>query len=124
MAARYVLAGTAFDVAEVTTADGGSLDRLFGALADPTRRLLLQRLVEHGPQSATRLAEGSTLTRQGVTKHIQALEVAGLVSAQRVGREVRYRATTAQLASAVSWLLDAGSGWDRRVDRLRKHAGG
>lgn len=121
MAARRVRIG---NVAPVTTADGGSLDRLFGALADPTRRLLLQRLVEHGPQSATRLAEGGTLTRQGVTKHIQALETAGLVSAQRVGREVQYRATTAQLASAVTWLLDAGSGWDRRVDRLRKHATG
>ncbi len=122
MAARIERVGTV--IAVTPEPDGGSLDRLFGALADPTRRLLLQRLVQHGPQSATRLAQGGTLTRQGVTKHIQALEIAGLVCSQRVGREVQYRATTAQLASAVTWMLDAGSGWDRRLDRLRRDVTG
>ena len=97
----------------------GPLDALFGALADPTRRALLVALVQHGPQSATRLAGGATITRQAVVKHLQALDAAGLVTAQRVGREVRYRATPEPLASAVGWLLDAGATWDRRIDRLR-----
>ena len=97
----------------------GALDALFGALADPTRRALVERLVIHGPASATRLAPSAALTRQGIVKHLQALEAAGLVSSQRVGREVQYRATTEPLAAAVAWLLDAGGSWDRRIDRLR-----
>jgi DNA-binding transcriptional ArsR family regulator len=100
------------------------LDALFGALADPTRRAIVVDLVHHGPQSATRLAAGAPLTRQAVVKHLQALEAAGLVAAQRVGREVLYRATPGPLAGAVGWLLDAGATWDRRIDRLRARHGG
>jgi DNA-binding transcriptional ArsR family regulator len=99
--------------------EGGALDALFGALADPTRRALLVTLVQSGPRSATRLGEASPLSRQAVVKHLQALESAGLVVAQRVGREVQYRATPQQLAAAVGWLMDAGASWDRRIDRLR-----
>ncbi len=97
----------------------GPLDALFGALSDPTRRSILVGLVRHGPRSATRLAAGGLLTRQAVVKHLQALEAAGLVTGERVGREVRYRATPEPLAAAVGWLLDAGATWDRRIDRLR-----
>ena len=99
---------------------GNSLDTLFGALADPTRRLLLQRLLVSGPATATVLAEPLPVSRQAVVKHLQALELAGLVTPQREGREVRFRATPERLASAVGWLLDAGGSWDRRIDRLRK----
>jgi DNA-binding transcriptional ArsR family regulator len=95
------------------------LDSMFGALADPTRRRLLFRLVGDGPASATVLAAASPLTRQAVVKHLQALEAAGLVVPERVGREVRYRADPGPLAAAVGWLLDAGASWDRRIDRLR-----
>ena len=105
--------------ARAAVADDGPLDALFGALADPTRRALVITLVQHGPQSATRLAAGGPLTRQAVVKHLQALEAAGLVTAQRAGREVLFRATPEQLAAAVGWLLDAGATWDRRIDRLR-----
>ena len=97
----------------------GPLDALFGALADPTRRAIIVDLVHHGPRSATRLADGAPLTRQAVVKHLQALESAGLVTSQRVGREVQFRATPERLAAAVGWLLDAGATWDRRIDRLR-----
>ena len=72
-----------------------------------------------GPASATRLVSTTSLTRQAVVKHLQALEAAGLVAPERVGREVRYRATPEPLAAAVGWLLDAGAQWDRRIDRLR-----
>jgi len=97
----------------------GVLDQLFGALADPTRRALLMRLVARGEASATVLAGAFPLTRQAVVKHLQALQEAGLVVPERVGREVRFRAQPEQLANAVGWLLDAGASWDRRIDRLR-----
>lgn len=94
------------------------LDELFTALADPTRRELLSRLVHDGPRTATQFAADSPLTRQAIVKHLKALESADLVAAERSGREVKYRATTARLADAVSWLLDAGESWDRRTARL------
>ena len=94
------------------------LDELFNALADATRRDLLQSLVHHGPRTATEFASEASITRQAIVKHLKALEDAGLVAAERAGREVKYRATTERLAEAVSWLLDAGESWDRRTARL------
>jgi DNA-binding transcriptional ArsR family regulator len=52
-------------------------------------------------------------------KHLQALEDAGLVTPERHGREVHYRATPEQLTDAVVWLVDTSAKWDRRLDRLR-----
>ena len=101
-----------------------SLDRLFAALADPVRRRLLITLIEHGPQSATKLADWSPATRrisrQAVVKHLQFLDASGLVTSERIGREVRYRAVPERMAAAVGWMLDAGASWDRRIDRLRR----
>lgn len=98
----------------------GPLDELFGALADPTRRRIIELLVQDGPQTATTLAGHFATSRQAVVKHLQALATAGLVRGERQGREVRYRATTGQLREAVDWLLAAGDRWDRRADRLRR----
>ena len=101
-------------------AESGALDALFGALADPTRRRLVERLLTKGPTTATLLAEATPLTRQAVLKHLQVLEAAGLLTHQRSGREVLYRVTPQPLASAVAWILDTAGQWDRRLDRLRK----
>jgi DNA-binding transcriptional ArsR family regulator len=106
----------------VTAESWQPLDELFSAVADPTRRQILQRLVHDGPQTATQLAEHFPLTRQAVVKHVQTLAAAGLVGSDRFGREVRYRATTERLSDAVSWLLDASAQWDRRADRLRRQS--
>ena len=97
---------------------GEPLDALFDALADPTRRQLLRHLVSEGPDTATRLALDLPVTRQAVVKHLQGLAEAGLVTPERRGREVRYRATPEPLTQAVGWLVDAGAKWDRRLDRL------
>jgi len=96
------------------------LDELFSVLADPTRRDLLQRLVHEGPRTATQFAAQSTLSRQAIVKHLKALEAAELVAAERSGRQVYYRATTARLADVVGWLLDASDSWDRRSARLQR----
>ena len=98
------------------------LDELFGALADPTRRRLLELLVHDGPQTATELAGHFDTSRQAIVKHLQALAAAGLVAGTRSGREVRFEATTEQMRAAVTWRLDTGRSWDRRAERLR--AGG
>ena len=98
------------------------LDDLFGALADPTRRALLQRLLQHGPDTATRLAADSPLTRQAVVKHLQALVEAGLAAPRREGREVRYVATPEPLSTALAWLVESSAHWDQRIERLRRQA--
>ena len=61
------------------------LDDLFGALADPTRRGLLERLIHEGPRTATQLAAGSAVSRQAIVKHLQALTAVDLVAAERCG---------------------------------------
>jgi DNA-binding transcriptional ArsR family regulator len=93
---------------------------MFGALADPTRRQLVERLLTKGPATATLLAEAVPLTRQAVLKHLQVLEAAGLLAHERSGREVLYRVTPQPLASAVAWIIDTAGQWDRRIDRLRR----
>ena len=95
-----------------------ALDDLFSALADPTRRALFERLLRDGPDTATRLAQHTTLTRQAVVKHLQALADAGLAASERDGREVMYAATPERLASVVTWLTESSQGWDRRASRL------
>lgn len=105
-------------------ATGTSLDALFGALADPTRRRLIERLLLDGPATATVLFAEGAITRQAVVKHLGVLEAAGLVVRERRGREVFHRAVPERLAAAVGWLLDTAGQWDRRVDRLRAAAHG
>ena len=90
-------------------ADDPNLDLVFAALADPTRRALIVRLVREGPRTATALALDLPMSRQAVVHHLQTLADAGLVDARRTGREVLWTATTAILAAAVDWLKVAGT---------------
>ena len=99
---------------------GRPLDQLFAALADPTRRGVLEHLIHDGPRTATELAAESAVSRQAIVKHLQALTAVDLVAADRRGREVRYRATTEPLATVVDWLRGASAAWDRRAERLRR----
>ena len=92
---------------------------MLGALADPTRRALFERLVAEGPDTATNLAHGMAVTRQAVVKHLQVMRGAGLLSSERDGREVRYRAEPAAMDDAVVWMVDTAAAWDRRLARLR-----
>ena len=95
-----------------------TLDDLFSALSEPTRRALFDRLLRDGPDTATRLAQHTTLARQAVVKHLQALVDAGLAEPQRIGREVKYAATPEPLATVLAWLTESSRGWDRRTARL------
>jgi DNA-binding transcriptional ArsR family regulator len=100
---------------------GFGLDQVFGALADPTRRHMVERLVAGGPETATALARDLPISRQAVVKHLQSLSDAGLVDAAREGREVRYAIRPAPLSDAIAWMMRAGAQWDRRLERLRSH---
>ncbi len=104
----------------MTESARADLDGVFGALADPTRRRLYERLVAGGPDTATNLVATVPVTRQAVVKHLQVLAEAGLVSSARHGREVRYSASPEPLTPAVGWMMATGARWDRRLDRLRE----
>lgn len=95
-------------------------ERVFDALADPTRRRLLSLLGDRGEATATELAAELPVTRQAVAKHLAALADAGLVEPARHGREVRYRLTPEPLSGAMAWMATVGGRWDTRLADLRK----
>ena len=98
-------------------------DAVFSALADPTRRRLIGLLGERPGSSATALASRLPVSRQAVQKHMGALAAAGLVAAERSGREVHYRLTPAPLSEAVAWMTSVGAEWDERLAALGRTLG-
>ena len=96
---------------------------VFAALADPTRRQVVQSLSGGSTVTASRLALELPITRQAVAKHLAALDHAGLVAAERRGRETHYRLTPAPLTEAASWMAAVGAQWDERLESLRTHLG-
>jgi DNA-binding transcriptional ArsR family regulator len=97
-------------------------DALWSAIGDPTRRALLDLLLEAGPRTATSLAEEVPVTRQAVAKHLTVLDRVGLVHAVPAGRERHFRIDEAQLARAVAQLSAVGSAWDARLRRIKRIA--
>jgi DNA-binding transcriptional ArsR family regulator len=94
---------------------------VFAALGDPVRLAVLQRLAQEGPASISTLAEQFSITRQGVTKHLNVLEAADVLGGQRQGRERVYEIKAARLAEAQQWLAIIASGWDDALSRLKAH---
>ncbi|MPZ88597.1 MAG: metalloregulator ArsR/SmtB family transcription factor [Nitriliruptorales bacterium] len=97
---------------------GQAVGAVFLALADTTRREVIARLSSAGPATATELAADLPITRQAVTKHLNALAGARLVAARREGREMRYRLTPEPLTVAMVWMASVGAEWDARLGRL------
>jgi DNA-binding transcriptional ArsR family regulator len=95
---------------------------VFAALADPTRREVVRSLASRPGLTASSLAGELPMTRQAVSKHLNALSGAGLVTARREGRETRYTLTPAPLAEAIDWMTAVGAEWDGRLERLRRSA--
>lgn len=93
---------------------------VFAALADPTRRHVVERLADRGTVTATEVAGDLPISRQAVAKHLAALSEAGLVRASREGRETRYRLTPEPFTDAMSWMAAVGGRWDERLDTLRR----
>ncbi|GAA2415520.1 metalloregulator ArsR/SmtB family transcription factor [Nonomuraea africana] len=98
------------------------VDSVLVALADPTRRQLLDLLAVHGEVTATTLAERLPISRQAVVKHLAVLDAAGLVSGRRVGREVRYAVRPAALDATARWMAALAADWDRRLANIKRIA--
>jgi DNA-binding transcriptional ArsR family regulator len=97
-------------------------DDLWEAIADPTRRRLLDSLVVDGDASASALTTGVSISRQAVTKHLGVLERVGLVAPHRAGREVRYRVQHARLTEATHALASVADRWDERLAAIKRLA--
>lgn len=93
---------------------------VLAALADPTRRAVFGDVVDSGPRTATELAEGRSISRQAVAKHLDVLGRAGLVRSERRGREVRFHALVEPLEDTADWMRRTGDAWDRRLAALRQ----
>lgn len=100
--------------------DDEGLDAVLGALANPVRRRLMERLLTDGPESASTLARDLPISRQAVTRHLVGLAEAGLVDTDPVGREVHYRAVPRTMTQAIQWMARVGSEWDRRLEDLHR----
>jgi DNA-binding transcriptional ArsR family regulator len=92
---------------------------VFSALADSTRRTVVEALATRETATATELAAELPVTRQAVAKHLTALSDAGLVEGQRLGRETRYRLTPEAMGEALDWIERVGAQWERRLAALR-----
>jgi len=92
---------------------------VFAALGDPTRLAVVARLCTEGPLSTTRLSDGAAVSRQAITKHLEALAGAGLVRDARLGRERIWQLEPRRLDLARRELDRIGDQWDVAMDRLK-----
>ena len=94
-----------------------NLDLMFQALADPTRRAMIDRL-SRGPASVSELARPFQMSLPAVVQHLAALENSGLVSSQKVGRVRTVQIQPEALSQAEQWINDRRTLWSKRLDRL------
>jgi DNA-binding transcriptional ArsR family regulator len=95
---------------------------VFAALADPSRRSVLERLAQVGESTATTLAGDLPISRQAVVKHLAQLDRARLVHSRRAGREVRYSVQPDRLAATAHGIEAIAAGWDRTLAALKRIA--
>ena len=93
----------------------------FDAVADPTRRELLERLRLRGALSLSELADGLPISRQAVTKHLDRLRRAGLLRVERRGRERLHELDPEPMREVLDFLAPYAAAWDERLARLERH---
>ena len=94
-----------------------SLDRVFQALADPTRRAIVERLT-HGATPVSELARPLAMSLAAVVQHLQVLESSGLIVTHKTGRVRTCRVEPRVLRAAEAWIAERRALWERRLDRL------
>jgi len=97
-------------------------DQVFAALADPTRRQLLELLGEQAAASATALAGQLPVSRQAVVKHLAVLQQSDLVTRRRDGREVVFTVHPERLVATASWMTSVAASWQQRLQLLKQAA--
>jgi DNA-binding transcriptional ArsR family regulator len=97
-------------------------DEMWSAIADPSRRRVLDLLVSKGDVSASWLAGRVPFSRQAVSKHLVVLEDARLVSRRKKGREVLYQVQADRLDQAAKAMADVAAQWDRRLAAIKRLA--
>ena len=102
---------------DTSTAVNVNIHRVFHALGDPTRRVIVERLSE-GPISVSQLAQPLVITLAAVVQHLQILEESGLVQTEKVGRVRTCRMVPAGFSVLEQWVNERRSTWERRLDRL------
>jgi len=98
------------------------VDELWSAVSDPTRRRVLDVLLDQGEATATIVAGELPVTRQAVAKHLAVLDRAGLVERRRRGREVRYAIRPQRLDAATRSLAQVAAEWDARLAAIKRIA--
>jgi DNA-binding transcriptional ArsR family regulator len=93
------------------------LDRVFQALADPTRRSMVERLTR-GPASVSELAAPLSMSLPAVVQHVQVLEASGLVRTEKIGRVRTCTIAPDALRGAERWISQRRTAWEGRLDRL------
>jgi DNA-binding transcriptional ArsR family regulator len=96
------------------------LNRVFGALADPTRRRILEHLAQ-GDQCVTDLARPYAMSLPAVSQHLRVLEDAGLIRRKRRGRVHRLRLEAKRMKEAEAWIEENRRAWEERLDRLGEY---
>ena len=97
-------------------------EELLEAVADGSRRMVLDLLLARGETTPTALAAELPFTRQAVTKHLAVLDRAGLVEGAKKGREVRYSVRPEHLDLAVKAMARVAARWDARLERIKRMA--
>jgi DNA-binding transcriptional ArsR family regulator len=97
-----------------------ALDLMFQALADPSRRGMVERLAR-GPASVSELAAPLAMSLPAVVQHLQVLEASGLVRSEKIGRVRTCRIEPKALRTAEQWIAARRSLWERRLDRLGEY---
>jgi DNA-binding transcriptional ArsR family regulator len=97
-------------------------DQLWSAIAEPSRRRVLDLLVDGGEWSASGLADQVPFSRQAVSKHLVVLEDAGLVSRRKEGREVLFQVEPSRLDDATRIMTDLAKRWDVRLASIKRLA--
>ena len=100
-----------------------SLDLVFQALADPTRRVIVERLSQ-GSASVSELAEPLDMSLPAVLQHLQVLETSGLVRSEKAGRVRTCSIDDSLLRKAEQWIARRRATWERRLDRLGEYLAG
>ena len=96
-----------------------TLDSVFSALADPTRRRIVERLAR-GPMTVGEIAANFSISQPGISKHVRALEESGLLRREVIGRTHRCTLSTAGMQNAERWMQRQRTFWVATLDRLER----